>query len=205
MTERHGSPRFYKLTQSMRSNIEEVAKHVHERLTVIMTVEECSAYDAAVELITEHLHSLSDMRTIEIQCLWIASLAMAAAICHKANHLVNIPTLIDGMLEWLDKMDNTHSIKNHDYASEHPLSNFMAYCAPFDMPLYYAGIIISISKKERLRSIKHKGCHKVNETVEETLIDMAVYAFLIIIMYETEQDGWDREKYRRLAWEYLND
>jgi len=83
----------------------------------------------------------------------------------------------------IDELKDIHSVKNHDYAGDDPLSNFMI-CEKMGIPAW-KGVLIRISDKfSRLCSFARKQELKVkDENIEDTLKDMAIYALICIILY----------------------
>ena len=209
--EQFGSPRFYSLTQDMRYNIESDTHAIIMLVKNTASNNHCTDYDACCEAITVYMlqlkdaiHSYFDRRIAPISRM-IASLAITAILCRENwdDELPSKSVLVKKTLEWLDNLDELHSCKNHDYASEHPLSNFMACAVVCDMRLPDTGLFYLVTKKERLRTIRQKGHCMVDENVTETLRDMAVYALLTVIMHEVELAGWDKYGAKDFAWRYL--
>ena len=84
----------------------------------------------------------------------------------------------------LDKMKKIHSCKNHDYAGENePFRNFRI-CETMGISSW-KGCLIRISDKfSRLCSFAKKEEYKVkDESVEDTLMDLSIYALICIILY----------------------
>jgi len=88
----------------------------------------------------------------------------------------------------LDKIAELHSAKNHDYAGDDPLSNFML-SEKMGIPAW-KGVLVRISDKvSRLWSFAKKGEYKVqDEKVEDTLMDLAVYAIITILLFKRGGD-----------------
>ena len=84
--------------------------------------------------------------------------------------------------ELLDKMAEIHSNKNHDYAGEDPLSNFLL-CEQMGIPAWKGALVRMTDKVSRLWSFAKKSEYLVNETIEDTLIDLAIYSLITIILY----------------------
>jgi stalled ribosome alternative rescue factor ArfA len=92
-----------------------------------------------------------------------------------------------GFYKLLDQMADLHSKKNHDYSgSDNPLRNFKKCKAMGFSP--FAGVIIRMTDKwARLESFMKQGVMAVNsETVEDTLMDNAIYSLLAILLYREE-------------------
>ena len=87
--------------------------------------------------------------------------------------------------ELLEKMATIHSAKNHDYAEkENPLSNLSSSKRIGVEPWIATWIRIQdkISRIEQF--IKNQGVLEVkDESVEDTLIDLANYAILCLVLY----------------------
>ncbi len=79
-------------------------------------------------------------------------------------------------------MREVHNKKNHDYAGDKdPLANFREFG--------WYGIIVRISDKyHRIINFTKKGVLKVvEESFKDTLLDLANYCLLAIILWEEEQ------------------
>lgn len=84
----------------------------------------------------------------------------------------------------LDKMKEMHSNKNHDYAGEDdPFRNFKMSEAMGIEP--WKGCLIRMGDKySRLCSFAKKEEYKVkDENIENTLLDLSIYALICIILY----------------------
>ncbi len=93
-----------------------------------------------------------------------------------------------GFYMLLDQMANLHSRKNHDYAgSDDPLKNFYE-CVDMDVTPFQ-GVMVRMSDKwSRIKSFMRQGILEVkDESIEDTLIDMAVYSLLAILIRRAEQ------------------
>lgn len=83
----------------------------------------------------------------------------------------------------LDEMKEIHNRKNADYAGDDPLSNLrlsqMAGIEP------WKGVVVRLGDKySRLCNFAKKGKFEVkDESVEDTLKDLSVYAILCLILY----------------------
>lgn len=98
----------------------------------------------------------------------------------------------DGMKrfrEITEEMYNLHKKKNHDYAAKDYLANITASEA-FGIDPMIAIVVRLIDKTSRIASFCEQGvlCVK-NEKVEDTLTDIAVYAVLARIIYESRRKG----------------
>lgn len=87
----------------------------------------------------------------------------------------------------LAKMAALHSRKNHDYAGDgNPLRNFYKCKEMGFSP--FAGTLVRLSDKwSRLESFMKQNVLQVDsESIEDTLLDNAVYSLLAIILYREE-------------------
>ena len=83
----------------------------------------------------------------------------------------------------LDEIAALHSRKNHDYArTDEPLSNFHRSLALGIEP--WRGVLIRMSDKwSRLEQLAG-GKSPKNESMRDTLIDLAVYALIDVLLLE---------------------
>jgi hypothetical protein len=91
--------------------------------------------------------------------------------------------------EITEEMFRITSIKNHDYSpGDEALANFNEFGA--------AGVLVRISDKtKRLKTaIWHKQNYLVNESVIDTVTDLAVYSIIMRILIEEEEKAL-KEKY----------
>jgi len=87
----------------------------------------------------------------------------------------------------LNDLAELHSNKSHDYANpEDPLFNLRMFG--------WRGVIVRLGDKFcRLKSFYEKGTFKVkDESIKDTLRDMAIYSILGIILYEDEHQSNSR-------------
>lgn len=84
----------------------------------------------------------------------------------------------------LKEMQRIHETKNSDYSeADIPLSNFRL-SEKFGVEPYL-GVLIRISDKySRICQLVKNKKSKVDEKIEDTLIDMANYCLLMVILYE---------------------
>ena len=90
----------------------------------------------------------------------------------------------------LDELKEIHSQKNHDYAGEDdPLKNFRM-SENMGIPAW-KGCLIRISDKfSRLCSFAKKEEYEVkDESIEDTLKDLAVYSLICLILYRGENNS----------------
>lgn len=83
--------------------------------------------------------------------------------------------------ELLEKLADVHSSKNHDYAqSDDPFSNFRK-CEAFGIPAW-KGVLTRMSDKwSRLEQLSG-GKDAKNESIDDTLIDLAVYSLICLLL-----------------------
>ena len=83
----------------------------------------------------------------------------------------------------LDELKDLHSRKNQDYSGEDPLSN-LKMCEKGGLP-GWKGVVVRLTDKiSRLLTFMKKGTFQVSdESLEDTLKDVAVYAILALILY----------------------
>ena len=92
--------------------------------------------------------------------------------------------------ELLEKMREIHNAKNADYGDGKQLGNFME-AEGFGVSAF-RGILIRISDKySRIKSLcKREGMEGEvkDESIEDTLLDMAIYSVLAIIMLREQRE-----------------
>ena len=94
-----------------------------------------------------------------------------------------------GFYDLLDKMADLHSRKNHDYAGKgSPLRNFYK-CKEMGLTPFQ-GVMVRLSDKwSRIESFMKQGILLVEgESVEDTLLDNAVYSLLAILLLREERN-----------------
>lgn len=96
--------------------------------------------------------------------------------------------------ELLEQMEGIRASKNADYATEEDsMSNFRA-CEQMGIPAY-KGVLIRLTDKfsRIIRLSSRDGVHEVkDESITDTLLDMAIYCLLCIILFEEwkEKNTW---------------
>jgi hypothetical protein len=99
--------------------------------------------------------------------------------------------------ELLEKMRDIHDRKNSDYSAEKdPLSNFRLTEA-FDVEPWLGVLVRITDKYSRIvqltrKTLDGKEAAVADEKIQDTLIDLANYSILMIILYEE----WLRKKRR---------
>ena len=90
----------------------------------------------------------------------------------------------------LEKMSEIHSVKNQDYGGGDPLGNFKT-SADFVGIDPFTGILVRLSDKwSRITNIHKKGMNTVkDETIEDSLLDLACYALLAIVIRRETTDS----------------
>lgn len=85
--------------------------------------------------------------------------------------------------ELLDEIGNLHDAKQADYGNDHdPFANIRATEA-WGMPAWVGAMMRANDKVHRLQSFAKKGELK-NESVEDSLRDIAVYALIALVIFE---------------------
>lgn len=89
----------------------------------------------------------------------------------------------------LEQMADLHARKNADYAGDDPLSN-LRVCSQFGVSPF-TGVLVRLSDKwSRIVQLSAKGKAEVKEeSIADTLMDMAVYALLAIVLRREEVHG----------------
>ena len=91
--------------------------------------------------------------------------------------------------EIVKEMMDLHDRKNRDYAGTDYLSNFLM-CERMGIPAWKGSLIRLSDKLSRLMNIaKTDEISVSDETVVDTLTDLAVYAIITRILYENSKMG----------------
>lgn len=101
--------------------------------------------------------------------------------------LSRLPGNTIGVVELLDQMKTTHDKKQADYGnSAEPFANVLA---SHDLGIHpVLGILLRMNDKmTRIKSFQEKG-NLANESVEDSLLDIAVYAIIAVVIIEEELD-----------------
>ena len=100
--------------------------------------------------------------------------------------------------ELLETMKNTHDAKRHDYANPDDVFANFRTCEQAGIPAWKGCCVRIGDKFSRIMGFAKKEKLKVkDESIKDTLIDMANYALIALILYEEEQDIVDEERDRR--------
>lgn len=87
----------------------------------------------------------------------------------------------------LEKMADIHDKKNHDYAGGNYLSDLIA-SNRMGIPGWMNALLRMQQKMSRLESFAKQGTFKVkDETLVDTLEDLAVYAVITAILYKNKK------------------
>ena len=87
-------------------------------------------------------------------------------------------------LEIVKEMVDLHNRKNQDYAGDDYLSNFLM-CERMGIPAWKGTLLRLSDKMSRLMNIARTGKISVSdETITDTLMDLAVYALVTRVLYE---------------------
>ena len=92
--------------------------------------------------------------------------------------------------ELLNEMKKTHNAKRHDYAStEDVFANFRT-CEMAGIPAWKGCCVRIGDKFSRIMGFAKKEKLEVkDESIKDTLIDMANYALIALILYEESERG----------------
>lgn len=91
--------------------------------------------------------------------------------------------------ELLFKMEKIQERKSADYGGENPIGNFMEAEKLGVEP--FVGVLVRMSDKwSRLcRFARSKSLKVKDEKITDTLLDLAVYSLLAIIVFEEKEEG----------------
>lgn len=113
----------------------------------------------------------------------------------KSNKLDNRKWDYDGdprFLSVLEEMRTLHVSKGHDYAhKQDPFANVRA-SEDFGIPGWVGGMIRLNDKVRRVQNFAKRGELK-HESVEDSLLDIAVYAVINLILFREEAAKRDEE------------
>ena len=89
--------------------------------------------------------------------------------------------------ELLEEMKTTHNAKRHDYASTEDVFANFRHCEIAGIPAW-KGVAVRISDKfSRIMGFARKERLEVkDESIKDTLVDMANYALIALILYEED-------------------
>lgn len=90
--------------------------------------------------------------------------------------------------ELLEEIADLHDRKSANYSTDNdPLSN-LKMCEEFGIPAYLGTMVRISDKWSRLTQLSKGKPDEVGESVKDTLMDMAVYSLLAIILWEEKQN-----------------
>lgn len=90
--------------------------------------------------------------------------------------------------ELLKEIAELHNKKNSDYATdEDPLSN-LKLCRQFGIPAWKGCLVRMSDKWSRITQLSQKEASVVEESIIDTLKDLATYSLLCVILYEEENE-----------------
>ena len=92
-----------------------------------------------------------------------------------------------GFYRLLDEMADLHDRKNHDYAGDDPLSN-LKLCSTFGIAPWLGVIVRLTDKWSRITQLATKEAQVTDESIEDTLLDNAVYSLLAIVLRREQED-----------------
>jgi len=88
----------------------------------------------------------------------------------------------------LDKMKEIHSNKNHDYSGEDESFRNFKMSETMGIPAWKGCLVRMGDKYSRLCSFARKEEYKVKEeNIEDTLMDLAIYSVICIILYREKK------------------
>ena len=92
--------------------------------------------------------------------------------------------------ELLNEISELQSRKNHDYAGKQdPLANFRE-CERIGLSAFMGCFVRMMDKYMRICNFIETGTMKVkDESVKDTLRDLAVYSLIAIILFEEQENG----------------
>ena len=107
--------------------------------------------------------------------------------------------------ELLDTMKQTHDAKRHDYANEEDVFANFRTCEQAGIPSWKGCCVRIGDKFRRIMGFAKKEKLKVkDESIKDTLIDMANYALIALILYEEQQEKDRKERvveYNEATWQ----
>ena len=87
--------------------------------------------------------------------------------------------------ELLIEISKLHATKDHDYAPTYPFENFMQ-CEKFGIPAWKGAMIRLSDKYSRIVSLVQKEAKVTDESMRDTLLDLAAYSIIVLILREEE-------------------
>lgn len=93
-----------------------------------------------------------------------------------------------GYLKVLEEMAALHKRKAADYGrGADPFANVRA-AVEFGLPAWLGVMVRANDKMHRIKSFAQNGSLK-NESVEDSLMDLAAYALIALVLYREEREG----------------
>ena len=95
--------------------------------------------------------------------------------------------------EILETIKNLHDAKKHDYGNTDIFANFrLSELA--GIPAWQGSVVRMGDKYARISNFIKKGEFKFKEeSIKDTLMDMAIYSLITMILFEEEEEKNDRE------------
>ena len=97
--------------------------------------------------------------------------------------------------KYLGKMALIHALKNMDYGDGDPLGNFKFSEEITGIPAWKGALVRLTDKWGRIKSLlKKEKAYVQDETLEDTLLDNAVYSLLVLALRQQQQASPGEEK-----------
>lgn len=97
-------------------------------------------------------------------------------------------------LDVLDRIRHLHRSKSADYGSDvDPLANIRSGAEFVGIEAWRGCMVRICDKMQRLKTYCHTG-RLVHEGVEDTLMDLASYAVIALVLFNEERDNTDHER-----------
>ena len=184
----HGHPRFYALLDEI---VCEGATDITERVEELLGFDDVGidpwrvALHEDIRVSLEVLQSAAkydesqDCRSVSAALLQLAQEALTCRLAFEKT------SKRKRLVELLREMRCTHDAKNHDYAGiGDPLRNFRM-CEAMGLPAWKGCLVRITDKVSRLQAFAKQGELRVkDESVADTLLDLANYAILCRVLFE---------------------
>jgi len=86
----------------------------------------------------------------------------------------------------IGKLIQTHAKKSHDYGVDDPMGNFEFSSQITNVPAWFGAFIRMTDKWGRLKSLLRKEQLVKEESLEDTLLDNALYSLIVSALYDKE-------------------